>query len=114
MTTAIDAQNISTDEHFVKTNGIQIISGRDFHLNDSGKVLINETLCRRLGLKPEKAPGTLIYTEYKPDPKLTMEIVGVMKDFNYSSLHNEIKPLELDYESRADQVFQNDRIGEQR
>ena len=102
MTTAIDAQNISTDEHFVKTNGIQLISGRDFHLNDSGKVMINETLCRRLGLNPAKAPGTLIYSEYKPDPKLTMEIVGVMKDFNYSSLHDEIKPLELDYEARAD------------
>jgi putative ABC transport system permease protein len=101
MTTAIDAQNISTDEHFIKANGILLLSGRDFHLNDSGKVLINETLCRRLGLKPETAPGTLIYSEYKPDPMLIMEIVGVMKDFNYSSLHDEIKPLELDYESRA-------------
>ena len=58
MTTSIDAQNISTDEHFLKANGIQLLSGRDFHQNDSGKVLINETLCRRLGLKPETAPGT--------------------------------------------------------
>ena len=32
MTTSIDAQNIDIDEHFVKANGIQIISGRDFHL----------------------------------------------------------------------------------
>jgi putative ABC transport system permease protein len=102
MTTSIDAQNISVDDHFVKTNGIQLISGRDFHLNDSGKVLINETLCRRLGLKPETAPGTLIYSEYKPDPMITMQIVGVMKDFNYSSLHDEIKPLELDYETGTD------------
>jgi putative ABC transport system permease protein len=99
MTTSIDAQNISVDEHFVKVNGIQIVSGRDLHLNDSDKVLINETLCRRLGLKPETAPGTMIYTEYKPDPLYTMQIVGVMKDFNYSSLHTEIKPLELGYET---------------
>jgi putative ABC transport system permease protein len=100
MTTSIDAQNISTDEHFLKANGIQLLSGRDFHLNDSGKVLINETLCRRLGLKPETAPGTMIYTEYKPDPLYSMQIVGVMKDFNYNSLHKEITPLELDYEGR--------------
>ena len=100
MTTSIDAQNISTDEHFLKANGIQLISGRDFHLNDSGKVLINETLCRRLGLKPETAPGTMIYTEYKPEPLYSMQIVGVMKDFNYNSLHKEITPLELDYEGR--------------
>ncbi len=100
MTTSIDAQNISTDEHFLKANGIQLLSGRDFHLNDSGKVLINETLCRRLGLKPETAPGTMIYTEYKPEPLYCMQIVGVMKDFNYNSLHKEITPLELDYEGR--------------
>jgi putative ABC transport system permease protein len=100
MTTSIDAQNIAVDEHFIKANGIQIISGRDFHLYDSGKTLINETLCRRLGLKPETAPGTMLYTEYKPDPLFSIQIIGVMKDFNYSSLHNEIKPLELDYDSR--------------
>jgi putative ABC transport system permease protein len=98
MTTSIDAQNIATDEHFLKTNGIQLISGRDFHPGDSARVLINETLCRRLGLKPETALGTKIYTEYKPEPMFSMEIVGVMKDFNYSSLHQEIKPLELDYQ----------------
>ncbi len=59
--------------------------------------MINETLCRRLGLKPETAPGTMLYSEYKPDPPIVVQIVGVMKDFNYNSLHNEIKPLELEY-----------------
>jgi putative ABC transport system permease protein len=98
MTTSIDANNIATDEHFLKANGIQLISGRDFRLGDSARVLINETLCRRLGLKPETAPGTKIYSEYKPEPMITREIVGVMKDFNFSSLHTEIKPLELDYQ----------------
>jgi putative ABC transport system permease protein len=98
MTTSIDAQNIATDEHFVKANGIQLVSGRDFRAGDSARVLINETLCRRLGLKPETAPGIKISSEYKPEPAIVREIVGVMKDFNYSSLHQEIKPLELDYQ----------------
>jgi putative ABC transport system permease protein len=99
MTTAIDAQNIDVDEYFVKSNGIQIIAGRDFHLNDSGKTLINVTLCRRLGLTPEKAPGTMLYTEFNPGSQYSIQVIGVMKDFNYSSLHNEVKPLELDYNS---------------
>jgi putative ABC transport system permease protein len=98
MTTSIDAQNIATDEHFVKANGIQLVSGRDFRAGDSARVLINETLCRRLGLKPETALGLKITSEYKPEPPVVREIVGVMKDFNYSSLHQEIKPLELDYQ----------------
>ena len=100
MTTSIDAQNIGVDEHFIKANGIQIISGRDFHMYDSGKTLINETLCRRLGLKPETAPGTMLYTEYKPDPISSIQVIGVMKDFNYSSLHKEVKPLQIYYENR--------------
>ena len=102
MTTSIDAKNIATDDHFLKANGIQLISGRNFRLGDSARVLINETLCRRLGLKPETALGTKIYTEYKPEPMFSMEIVGVMKDFNYSSLHKEIEPLELDYKAGTD------------
>jgi putative ABC transport system permease protein len=104
MTTSIDAQNISTDEFFVKTNGIKIISGRDFMRNDSGKVLINETLCRRLGLKPETAPGTRLYSEYKPDPMYFVDVVGVMKDFNYNSLHGEVKPFMFQYEGRKNRL----------
>jgi len=98
MTTSIDAQNIATDEHFLKANGIQLVSGRDFRIGDSARILINETLCRRLGLKPETALGIKLTSEYKSEPTVVREIVGVMKDFNYNSLHDEIKPLELDYQ----------------
>jgi putative ABC transport system permease protein len=97
MANAIDAQNIITDEYFVKANGIKLISGRDFHLYDSGKVLINETLLNRLGLKPETAIGTRLYTHYEPEPETYVEIAGVMKDFNYNSLHGEVKPFMLVY-----------------
>ena len=97
MGTAVDAQQITTDEYFVKANGIKLISGRDFRLHDSGKVLINETLAKRLGLKPEKAPGTKLYSQFAPDPEISVEIAGVMKDFNYNSLHNDVKPFMLQY-----------------
>jgi putative ABC transport system permease protein len=97
MANSIDAQNIISDEYFVKANGIKLVSGRDFHSYDSGKVLINETLMNRLGLKPNTAPGTRLYTHYEPDPETYVEIAGVMKDFNYNSLHNEVKSLMLVY-----------------
>ncbi len=106
MPNAIDAQNITTDENFSKANGIKIISGRDFGLNDSGKVLVNETLVKRLGLQTEKAPGTRLYTQYAPDPVSYVEIAGVMKDFNYNSLHNEVSPFMLVYGSNQ-MLFSN-------
>jgi putative ABC transport system permease protein len=94
---ATDAQNITTDEYFAKANGIKLISGRDFRLYDSGRVLINETLMKRLGLRPENAPGTRLYSHYEPDPETYVEVAGVLKDFNYNSLHNEVKPFMLMY-----------------
>src|SRR5450432_1844069 len=96
---AIDAQNFRTDEFYLKTSGIHLLSGRDFRKDDTDRVLINETLCRRLGLKVETAPGTLLYSEYKPDPVYHVEVVGVMKDFNYNSLHGIVKPFMFQYEN---------------
>jgi len=96
-TAAIDAQNMDTDDKFIKTNGIKLISGRDFHVKDSLKTLINETLCKRLGLDPMKAPGTRLYSQYLNGPVNYVDVVGVMKDFNYNSLHGEVRPFMLFY-----------------
>ncbi|WP_183580825.1 ABC transporter permease [Mucilaginibacter sp. X5P1] len=99
MTTAIDAQNIITDENVLKANGIKLISGRNFRLNDTGKVLINETLAKRLGLTLDKAPGTRLYTQYGNNPLTFVEVAGVMKDFNYNSLHADIKAFMFVYDN---------------
>src|SRR6202012_6068920 len=54
---AVGESNLSSDENFVQTMGIKIISGRDLRAGDSSKVLINETLAKRLGLNLQKAVG---------------------------------------------------------
>ncbi|MEP6927756.1 MAG: FtsX-like permease family protein [Ginsengibacter sp.] len=102
--TATDAQNISTDEYFIKANGIKLISGRDFRLYDSGRVLINETLMKRLGLNSQNAAGTRLYSHFAPDPETYVEVAGVMKDFNYNSLHNDVKPFMLVYDPKSRDV----------
>ena len=103
--TGQDVKQIYTDEFFAQANGIRIVNGRDFHLNDSGKVLINETLAKRLGLKAEKAPGTLLYPlQFPGDTIPPYTIAGVMKDFNYNSLHDEIKPLMLVYDPKKNDL----------
>jgi putative ABC transport system permease protein len=101
--TAQDVKQIYTDEFFVRANGIRILKGRDFHDNDSGEVLINETLAKRLGLTVDKAPGTLLYPVTEPgDTVPPYTIAGVMKDFNYNSLHDEVKPFMLAYNVKRD------------
>ena len=97
MTTAVDAQNIDCDQYFVKASGIKLVGGRDFMQGDSGKVLINQTLAKRLNLTAETAPGTRLYTQYN-GPVTYATVVGVMKDFNYSSLHDDVHPFMLVYD----------------
>jgi putative ABC transport system permease protein len=97
MTTATNVQNITTDESFAKANGINLISGRDFRLHDSGKVLINETLAKRLNLNPASAPGTrALYTVCAKPGNVCGNSRG-NEDFNYNSLHQEVKPFMLVY-----------------
>lgn len=99
--TGQDVKQIYTDEYFVRANGIRIINGRDFHQNDSGRVLINEKLARKLGLELDKAPGTSLYPLQEPgDSTPPYIIAGVLQDFNYNSLHDEIKPLMLVYNTK--------------
>jgi putative ABC transport system permease protein len=96
-----DVNFIFTDHNYVKALGIKIIGGRDFRLNDSGKVLINETFARGLGLTAETAPGKRLYPKLEPGETLFyLEIAGVMKDINYNSLHNEVRPLMVRYNPR--------------
>jgi putative ABC transport system permease protein len=97
---AIDQQNLASDENFVKTTGIQILSGRDFRFHDSDKVLINETLMKRLGLNLQNAPGSKLLT----GDERSFEVAGVMKDFNYRSLHDDINPFMVICEPKEDDI----------
>jgi len=94
---AIDQSNIASDEHSLNALGIQLLSGRDFHYQDSGSVLVNETLARRLNLNPASAAGTTLYN----GDGQTVKIVGVMKDFNYRTLKAAINPFMILYDPKS-------------
>ncbi len=100
LATGIDQANLSSDENFVKATGIKIISGRDFRFHDSDKVLINETLMKRLGLNPQNAPSSKLLT----GDERSYEVAGVMKDFNYSSLRDNINPFMIICEPKRDDI----------
>ena len=91
---AVEQANISSDEHSLDALGIQLLSGRDFHFQDSGSVLVNETLARRLRLDPANAAGTTLYN----NDGQSFKVVGVVKDFNYSSLKAAINPFMILYD----------------
>ncbi|MGC4035117.1 MAG: ABC transporter permease [Chitinophagaceae bacterium] len=82
------------DEDYLATMGIQLVSGRNFSSQmptDSTGIIVNEAFVKRFGFKdPLNKPI------YRNSVGLqTFHIIGVIKDFNYSSLKDEIKPLAL-------------------
>ncbi len=87
---------LRVDTDYLKTMGIKLLQGRDFSpefgADSSSSVLITESMAKALG---EKNPvGKFI----KPDEK-TLQIVGVVSDFNLYSLHQQAEPITLQMES---------------
>jgi putative ABC transport system permease protein len=81
--------NVAVGYEFVKTMKLKLAAGREFspgYVTDTSGYMLNEEALRRIGYK---------------DPigrRLTMwgkkgTIVGIVKDFHFTSLHDQIQPL---------------------
>ncbi len=80
---------------YTQTLGVKLASGRFFSRDygtDSTAVLINEAAVRLLGLK-EPVVGQYILQPGGPDEFRRYQIIGVMKDFNITSMHKAIDPV---------------------
>ncbi len=75
--------------------GVQLLDGRFFSREfgtDSTAVLINEAAVKSLGLK-EPVTGQYILQPRGPKEYQRYKIIGVMKDFNITSVHKTIDPV---------------------
>jgi putative ABC transport system permease protein len=82
------------DEDFIQAAGLEIVRGRNFDkvADQKGAYIIAESVADVLDLEQP------IGIECRSDIHGEMEpIVGVIKDFHFSSLHNRIEPLVLEY-----------------
>jgi ABC-type antimicrobial peptide transport system permease subunit len=79
----------AADKDYAKTFGIKIKAGSFFQHNTAG-IVLNETALRLLGLTSENAIGKQIQTPVAGSP---VTITGVVKDFHYSSMQDQIGPI---------------------
>lgn len=80
---------------YPQTLGVKLASGRFFSRDygtDSTSVLINEAAVKSLGLK-EPVVGQFILQPAGPQQFQRFQIIGVMKDFNITSMHKPIDPV---------------------
>ncbi len=85
--------NIRVDHSFIETYGMQLAAGRNFSVafpTDSTEAfLLNETAVKKIGwASPDAAIGKAFQYGGR-----TGRIIGVVKDFNYESLHQPITPI---------------------
>lgn len=97
------------DEDFVNTIGLQIVAGtnlthqdiKDVSFPDQTKniyhFILNESAAKQLGWTPGQAIGKKMFM----DASRPGYVKAVVKDFNFESLHNPIKPLVLFPETRV-------------
>ncbi len=87
------------DDDFLPTYGIQLMEGRNLDASrsaDSSSVVVNETLVNRLGLADPVGKRIKLFG----DNSKPMTIVGVVADFNFQSLHKEVNPIAIYFNTR--------------
>jgi predicted permease len=85
----ISFEDMEVNYDMIETLGMQIIKGRSFSKNFGGendKIILNEVAIEAMGIK-DPVGKTIELDGAKK------EIIGVVKNFNFESLHQNIKPL---------------------
>jgi putative ABC transport system permease protein len=90
-----DMQNWAIDYDYIKTMGMQIIKGRNFSKefgSDSSAIIINESTAKIIGFKDPI--GKQLFRAVDQQGHIgAYTIIGVVRNFNFETLHHEIGPL---------------------
>jgi putative ABC transport system permease protein len=82
------------DEDYLTTMGMRLYKGRDFNTQlstDSSGIIINQTAARGMGFTGDPINKNIIFgTDQKQ-----YHVIGVVKDFNFSSLRENVTPVVL-------------------
>ncbi len=90
----VDIHLAAIENDYIKTLGMTVVSGRSFSkefTGDSAGIILNETAIKQLGYDPNSAIGKKIQYDFAGNHGL-FQITGVVKNFNFESLHTDIKP----------------------
>jgi len=96
------------DEDYLRTMGMQLDKGRDFNSqlsSDSSAMIINQTAARVMGFSNDPINKTVVYGTGQKQ----YHIIGVIKDFNFSSLRDNINPVVMIMTTAFERKKQGDR-----
>jgi len=104
---AVSMQNWYVDENYIPTLKIQLVKGRNFSSEmptDSLAIVLNESAVKLLPFK-DPVNQTLYYlTDLASKSTKAYHIIGIIKDFNFNSLRQQVTPLALFYEEQRGRI----------
>jgi putative ABC transport system permease protein len=93
---SVEASEVSVDYDYIETLGLKIIEGRNFSrefgADSLSRFIVNERVVREFDMT---SPVNQQVTWNDDDSTYRGEIIGIVKDFHYKSLHLNIAPLVL-------------------
>jgi putative ABC transport system permease protein len=104
---AVSMQNWYVDENYIPTLKMQLAKGRNFSSEmptDSSAIILNESAAKLLPFK-DPLNQTLYYlTDLASKTIKAYHIIGIIKDFNFNSLREQVTPLALFYEEQRGSI----------
>jgi len=95
----VSVHAIPADLNFLATMNMHLVAGRDFNREDQPAItgqdstrplyrwILNESAVRKMGWTPDQAIGKRV------DKNASGVVIGVVRDFNFASMHQAIGPL---------------------
>jgi len=83
-------ENVRVNYDMLETLGVEFVAGRPFsreHSTDTAKIIFNEAAIRVMNLTDPIGKVIKLWDQYD------LEIIGVVKDFHFQSLHDVVNPL---------------------
>ncbi len=104
---AISMQIWTVDENYIPTLGMKMLDGRNFSTQfptDSTGIIINEAAAKFLNTKETLNRKLYTISDFKSKKTNEFHVIGVVKDFNFYSLHYLVTPLALSFGKNNDNI----------
>ncbi len=102
---SVNMQNWRVDADYLKTIGLELVAGRFFDpeqfASDSSAIVLNETAARLFGFADQPIGGKVyshigqVEGQSRPENFIELTVIGVVKDFHFSSLRDNIGALSM-------------------
>lgn len=111
----LQMQSWRVDHDYVSTLNFEIIAGRDFdrkYSTDTSSIIINESAIAIMGKSAKEALGMKVVRGFGDENEATLTVIGVVKNFHYESLKDDIRALSLILGDRAAKMAIKLKVGD--